>query len=211
MVSARQIKAARALLGWTQETLAKTALLHLNAINKIEKDQVSPRQETLGRIQACFEANGIRFRGLRGVEIAEDSFELFRFEGTDCLRRLTNDIVSSVTGGGDEILNVLADEYLFDVVDPKQAERYAHHLKKTGARERYLTDEKQRRFRRANKAIYRGLPREVLGTISYVVYARRVAFINWSQKEVLIVRNASLATTHAAQFDFLWGQAKAFR
>jgi transcriptional regulator with XRE-family HTH domain len=51
MISIQQIKAARALLEWRQEDLAKKSGLSLAAINKLERGLVSPRQFTLNILQ----------------------------------------------------------------------------------------------------------------------------------------------------------------
>ncbi|MBP9868706.1 MAG: helix-turn-helix transcriptional regulator, partial [Alphaproteobacteria bacterium] len=47
MIVLTQIKAARALLGWTQENLAKVAKLSLPAVNNLERGLTTPRRETL--------------------------------------------------------------------------------------------------------------------------------------------------------------------
>lgn len=210
MISIRQMKAARALLGWTQTQLAKASGLHLNAVSKIEGEQVLPRQDTLSRIQSCFEAKGVKFRGQRGLELVEETFELARFEGQEAFRKLVDDITISVVGPGEEVLNCLTSEFLFEHSGPVQTRRYFDHLKKTKTTERYLTDITQTRFRSAKK-IYRGLPAAVLGTISFVLYANRVAFINWKNFEMLVIKNNSLAATYKAQFEFMWQQAKPFK
>ncbi len=38
MITARQTRAARALLGWTQETLAEKALVSLTALKRLESE-----------------------------------------------------------------------------------------------------------------------------------------------------------------------------
>ena len=138
MISSRQIKAARALLGWTQGELAKAAGLHLNAINKIETETGDPRSSTLERIKTACEIAGIRFRGQRGVEIKEDVFDVARFEGPDFMRRLVDDALPSLHGPTDEVLFCVTDDQFFESADPTQKERYYRHMKKTGFLERGL-------------------------------------------------------------------------
>ena len=90
MISSRQIKAARALLGWTQGELATLTGLHLSAINKIENAVGEPRPSSIEAIQAACETAGVHFRGQRGVEIKEDIFETRRFEGSDYVQKFTS-------------------------------------------------------------------------------------------------------------------------
>jgi transcriptional regulator with XRE-family HTH domain len=63
MLYAAQIRAARALLGWRQEELAKASRIGTATIQRIERS-VGPIRgyvSTLMRIQASFEQAGIRF------------------------------------------------------------------------------------------------------------------------------------------------------
>lgn len=210
MISPRQIKAARALLGWTQIDLAKASGLHPNAINKIENEAGEPRPVTLSRIQAACEVANIRFRGQRGVEIKEDSFEIMRFDGPDYIRRLTDDIISIVRSADDEVLNCIADEHFFNQADIKQVNRYFGHKKKINFRERYIMSKKASTFRGKEKQAYRWLPEKNLGVVSYFVYRDRVVFIQWPIKQILVIKNQSLSDTFRNQFEYLWNQAKPF-
>lgn len=63
MLQAAQIRAARALLGWRQEDLAKTCKIGLATIARIER-QEGPAQghtSTIIRMQEALERAGIRF------------------------------------------------------------------------------------------------------------------------------------------------------
>ena len=66
MISARQITAARALLGLTQEQLADAASTSPNTINKFEKGDGIPF-DNLQSICAVLERKGIKFVGKNGV------------------------------------------------------------------------------------------------------------------------------------------------
>jgi transcriptional regulator with XRE-family HTH domain len=64
MLSPAQIRAARALLGWRQEDLAKASGVGTATIQRIEKSNeltMSGYVSTLVRIQTAFEAAGIQF------------------------------------------------------------------------------------------------------------------------------------------------------
>ena len=76
MFTPSQIKAARALLGWSQQDLADRAIVALNTVRRIEADQGDPRVSSLGRIQSALEAAGIEFSfsgddGVRRTQRAE--------------------------------------------------------------------------------------------------------------------------------------------
>ncbi len=208
MVTARQIKAARALLGWTQADLARAAGLHPNVVLRLESEKANPRATTLQKIKQSCEEAGLHFRGQRGVEMKEDLFETQRFEGPDFIRRLTDDCLRLMKSPADEVLNVVTDEVFFDLADAGQNKRFYAHMSKTGFRERYLVTQQSAPPKNKDQAVYRRLPQEALGTIAYVVYANRVGFLQWRTREVLLIKNAALAQTFRDQFTFLWNMAR---
>jgi predicted transcriptional regulator len=61
MITPRQIRAARALLGWSQQQLADKAIISLNAVARLEKGKVDSRLSTLTAIQKALTKAGIEF------------------------------------------------------------------------------------------------------------------------------------------------------
>lgn len=61
MVSPRQIRAARALLGWSQQELADKAIVSLNALTRLENGKVDSRISTLQAIEAALIKAGVEF------------------------------------------------------------------------------------------------------------------------------------------------------
>lgn len=61
MVTARQIRAARALLGWSQQTLADNAIVALNAVTRLERGEVDPRVSTVIAVEKAIRKAGIEF------------------------------------------------------------------------------------------------------------------------------------------------------
>jgi DNA-binding XRE family transcriptional regulator len=61
MATSRQIRAARALLGWTQQTLADRALVAINTVNAIETDRPYPKEDTIDSVIQTLEKAGIAF------------------------------------------------------------------------------------------------------------------------------------------------------
>lgn len=62
MITARQTRAARALLGWTQETLAERALVSLTALKRLESRHGKRVYEsTDDQVRRALEAVGIVF------------------------------------------------------------------------------------------------------------------------------------------------------
>jgi hypothetical protein len=62
MITSRQVRAARALLGWTQEMLADKALVALTALKRVESESGLPvREDTVHQVVKALEGAGIVF------------------------------------------------------------------------------------------------------------------------------------------------------
>lgn len=61
MITPRQIRTARALLGWSQQQLADKAIVSLNAVTRLERGEVDPRLSTLTAIQNALIEGGVEF------------------------------------------------------------------------------------------------------------------------------------------------------
>ena len=60
MITARQSRAARALLGWTQETLADKAQVSLTALKRLESESgLDVYETTRDQVRRAFESAGI--------------------------------------------------------------------------------------------------------------------------------------------------------
>ncbi|MFN3350028.1 helix-turn-helix domain-containing protein [Pseudorhodoplanes sp.] len=74
-VSIRQLKAARALLGWSQEDLAKIAGVSLPTVKRLESADglLGGRDDTIDKLRTAIENAGIEFlhdKGGIGVRFA---------------------------------------------------------------------------------------------------------------------------------------------
>jgi predicted transcriptional regulator len=61
VITPTQIRAARALLGWTQKDLSTRSGLSEMAIKNLERQQSDPRSSTLGAIVRAFDDAGVVF------------------------------------------------------------------------------------------------------------------------------------------------------
>ena len=63
VINGRHIRAARALLGWTQEELSRKGRVALGTVKRMEgfDGPVGARTDTLRRIVAVFEKAGVEF------------------------------------------------------------------------------------------------------------------------------------------------------
>jgi DNA-binding XRE family transcriptional regulator len=69
VITTRQLRAARAMIGLTQAELASEAGISTTALNSIEAEKSDPKLSTLRAIQAALEAHGIQFMNNGGVRM----------------------------------------------------------------------------------------------------------------------------------------------
>ena len=68
-----QCRAARALLDWTQESLASEAQVAVLTIRTFEGEKANPRRATLAAIQRALEDAGVEFTANGGVQPREQA------------------------------------------------------------------------------------------------------------------------------------------
>lgn len=102
-ITAPQIKAARALLDWSQDQLAESCGLSIATIRKIECGHISPRNSTMGGIQHALESAGLEFIEPNGVRQRPE--EITVYEGREGIRRFYKEI-EDASEKGDDIVQV---------------------------------------------------------------------------------------------------------
>lgn len=89
MISVPQIRAARALLGWSQDDLAKKSGLSEMAIKNLERGAVDPRVSTMTNVIQAFEHAGIEFLNSEGTGLRTRSAAALALHNTaSYLRKL---------------------------------------------------------------------------------------------------------------------------
>lgn len=61
MITSAQCRAARGLLGWSQQILADRAKVGIMTIHQLEKEGSQPRRATLDVVRRALEAAGVEF------------------------------------------------------------------------------------------------------------------------------------------------------
>jgi len=57
----RQIRAARALLGWSQSDLCERSNISRTTLNDLENDKGDPRKSSMTRVEEAFARHGVIF------------------------------------------------------------------------------------------------------------------------------------------------------
>ncbi|PCJ01956.1 MAG: hypothetical protein COB14_03155 [Alphaproteobacteria bacterium] len=201
-----QIRAARALIGWSQGELADQAGLSQTGIARIENGANQPNSTTIDKIISAFEKKGIIFI-LGGVQKVQDT--LIIFEGKDSLRKLQDDVYHTLQKNKGEVLLLGIDE-----ISPDEKEDYDYtlmhidRLKNAGIKERILVKEGKNTFI-APKSWYRAIPNKYFSPYTVFIYDTKIALtLRHPHNKVLLLDNNFFADSIKCFFNMLWDQGK---
>lgn len=204
MISIDQIRAARALLNWTQSELAQRSHLSLRALNSIERGLVVPRIDNLRVIQETFEQADIEFGENDGVRRRTEQLTILKFEGANYFDQHHLDIMEHLREPGAEVLFNLASEKDCIGLNQDILNDYFVHITRYGITERLLVA-KGDIYVIGKPSDYRWLKPETFNHVFYIVYGTNVAFhILGQPHRLIIIRNPAIADMFRRQFDANW-------
>lgn len=206
MITIEQIKAGRALLDWNQEDLAQHSGVSKPAINKMERRVVSPRTETLRKLQDAMETAGVEFTSGPGVRLRGDVFQVRIFEGSDSVVRLFEDITQVLQRGEAMLCNGI-DERKFVASGEKRFNQHLDTWNRLGIKSRILSIHGDDYFVDLREH-YRWVPQEKFSSVPYFVYANKYAILLWEPvSRIVVIENKSIADSYRKQFNALWKEA----
>ncbi|MDX2028078.1 MAG: helix-turn-helix transcriptional regulator [Alphaproteobacteria bacterium] len=207
MITGRQIRAARGLLEWKAEDLAKRAGVARETISKIEADAVQPHEKTLANITRAFEDSGVEFLGDRGVSVKND--EVVTLKGENIYFRILDDVIASLRNKEDA-------EALFacvnDKVSPPAVVENYRRLRQTGIGMRSLVKEGDI-YLMGQLEEYRYLPKKFFHNNATVIYGDKFATMildpdTGADAGAVIIRNPHVAAAQRNLFNLIWSDAK---
>lgn len=204
MITARQIRAARGLLGWDAVELARKTGLTKETISRIEIGQVRPREQTMLKILRVFDESGIEFTEDEGLKIRKSQVRIF--SGKEEYKHFLDHIYSVMKDGGR-----ICQFNLSDGKNLPHADDYAKtHLDRMAQIEnldaRVLTYKGDYAFP-SSYCQYRWLPEENKALTPYYVYndfLEMPIYRTDRNVEIISIRSKQLAERYIEQFDLLW-------
>jgi transcriptional regulator with XRE-family HTH domain len=207
MITGRQVRAARSLLEWKAEDLAREAGLTRVTVSKIESGLVQPQEKTLAAIVGAFDKYGVEFLEDEGVKIRKHQIRVY--SGKAGYKQFLDHIYYVVKNGG-AICQFNASD---GVYLPHADDYVADHLKRMGAianlDARVLTVEGDYAFT-AKYCKYRWLKKDQKVLMPYYVYNEFVempVYTSDNNIEVMSIHSKQLAEKFTQQFDLFWDSA----
>jgi len=208
MISIEQIKAARALLDWTQDELAEAAGLSKPSINTLERRIANPRLETLTAIEKALEKAGVEFTDGPGVKLKSSTLKSQIFEGEDSLVRLCHDIFDTLINTDKELMISGIVEQKFRDFGGKRILVEIERRVKHGIKTKLLSCDGDRNFIEPVHH-YRWMQKEFFPTAPTYIYDNKYAVFLWGPpKKVILIENAEIAESFRKQFLAHWRVAK---
>lgn len=200
-----QIRAARALLNWSQSDLAERAGLSQTGIARIESGVNQPNLQTMERIAQAFDDAGIEFLGDVGLQ--RRATEIRTFFGKDGFRRFFDDVYNTVKDAGGDILISGVDEAMFGKYLSDFAPEHRERMKNLGNfAMKCLVCEGDYNFSASSYCTYRWTPRYLFESMPFYLYGDRLGILNFDQNEVSVhvLRHKKVADAFRKQFQIVW-------
>ena len=209
MLECSQIRAARALLNWSQSDLAKASQMANSSIKNIENENTSARRETIEQIRTAFESNGIEFLPGSGVKLKTDFVSII--QGKAATAALFQSLYTTAHASTDREILVLGLDEAFGVQYDGIARHEEHNaqLKRAGIKQKILANEGTTEFL-DDPSCYRLLPRDRFGrTVPMYIYGDKVAtYTGTLRRRTIIIEDKSLAQLQRSIFHSLWNDAR---
>ncbi len=210
MLTPKQIKAARALLDWSQKVLGeKCDGVSEPTIKLIENEKIHSTPGTLGIIRKTFEDHGVEFLPHHGVKMR--SSEMRTYEGQQGFVDFYEEIYQTLRIAKDRhvyVSNVDEKEFVHWLGEDN-AEKHIRRMKELEVHSSIIIKEGDEYTPGTEFAEYRSLSKELTGTVPFYVFGDKLAIILFTDHpKVFILHNNIIADAYKAQFRALWEQAK---
>jgi transcriptional regulator with XRE-family HTH domain len=211
MLTPRQVRAARGLLGWDATELSKRTALSPKTISNIETERTQPQAGTLERIAKALIDGGVEFTANQGVRLRSSGIDIY--EGPERFEEFYEFLYEQLkTQGGDVCLSV-TDERLLGKYRKDADVHYQRmqDLHEKGVLKSFRILANQSNF--ASKYpynIYRWQPQSSLAPTAFYTFAdclALISFVHQTPPYVVVLRSAPLVHSYNLAFDAAWRAA----
>jgi len=209
MIYARQMKAARALLDWSQQDLAAAASVSPTTVRNMESGDISPRHATAQIIRRIFEESGIEFTEGEGVRRRNDAVVIF--QGEDASDMFFEDVLHTVQQKGGDIVGIFKSHQTLIESCGIMPGNLGHLAAITQlAMIRCITPTLLSSLPTSSSFQSRAIPKQYIGPSSYIAYGNKYAIIldeACSLSRFIVFTCASTSQEYRKHFHDLWEMA----
>jgi DNA-binding XRE family transcriptional regulator len=204
MLDDKQIRAARALLDWTQETLAERSGVARATIKNVESRMTLPRMETANALQRAFEEAGVEFLPASGVRMRDRMIEIF--EGNDSYKRLLDDIFVTAQASGSDVIVAPANPREADkILGLENVYWQMNRRRAANINQRLLVRHDDPLGPDQPLDIYRILPDQYCSPHPLYVYGNKMALACLQEpQKAIVINDERFSTSVRRLFNFIW-------
>jgi DNA-binding XRE family transcriptional regulator len=227
MITAAQLRAARGLVDWTRNELAKAANVSPETVKNIEHGIFRPQEETAERIVKTFAAHGVEFTESEGVRLHKDT--VTRFEGVEGFKRFMDDVYEEakkssemnkkialpgdrksfcMSGLDDRFFSKHLGDYF--VMHTKRMNELRHTFKMyilVKDRPHTLLPEEVQKDKGSSYREYRLSTSSDGGKVPFYVYADKLAILIFEDENnprIVVISSEPVAQAYREQFNIIW-------
>ncbi len=207
MPSIEQIRAARALLGWSQHDLAEKAGLSQTGIARIENGTNKPNSKTIEKITGSFDAADVEFIDTSGVRKRTGQVKVLR--GREGLRHMFYELYEVAKDrGGDLLLFNGVPSKLADLLGTEWYETHKNRMAEVSHNFHYniIVKRGETNLPALDYATYKFFPEKLFHEKTIYILGDIVYFRDLEDDNVKLIRidQPELAKTMKVLFDIAW-------
>jgi hypothetical protein len=211
IITGRQIRGARGLLGWSMEDLAAKTGVNRITIRQIEGDEVQPQEKTLTRIFGIFDKHGIEFQPDEGLKIRKQEARFY--SGKAGYRQFLDHVYETLKDGGAIRQFNFGDlRYL-----PYEESFVAEHLQRMSVidgLDAKVLEPVSEKSSQISYCEYRSLDKKFKDMAPWYLYSDYLVlslFETGGKREFVTIHSKLLAERYLKEFDIFWNFAEAPR
>jgi len=209
-ISSKQVKAARALLDWSQEELAQRSRLSVATIRKLEAGNISPRGKTNDSLRQAFENAGLDFLDSNGLR--EKPEDITVYHGKEGTAAFFDDVYQTVKGPGGEIVVVcISEEPFAEALDDYLEFHVSRMLSlKHKVSVKCIITENYIYTPASSYCEYRSISKAYVDSVPFYVYGDNYAIFLFDadpMPKIIVHHSALLAKAYRRQFHSMWDKA----
>ena len=209
-ITYHQIRAARALLDWSQDDLAKASGLSIATIRKIETGHISPRDKTANLIRQALEDGGLEFVEPGGVRHKPEDISIY--QGPEGSKAFFDDVYQTARRAGGEIVQVWPTSYNFSKTIGEYKD--VHYERMNAISENVsvkaiITDNQDTSFI-APYCECRWISKNYVYSVPFYIYGDKYAIIivdSDLSPKITVIQSLVLAEAFRQQFYSMWEKA----
>lgn len=197
-IHANQIKAARALLGWSQDELASSSGVSIATIRKVELGTV-PRHSTMDALRKVIESAGVEFTDQEGVRRRAEGVEVL-----GSVSKLHDDILLELQNDAAPVYAMLKTCDVLEDVFGGYVSTLGSGL---GMRVKALLTEPESLPALYGQLESRVIPKNHVCPSSYLIYGNKHALImggSGMDKRFVVLSSVPQTLSYKSHFESLW-------